>query len=81
VAEKPMWLYAFHAKNNVVLNYPSATQFEAIMVGCNKACNAVNLLQLASGHATNGYIWKMWQAKFFKIDDPQEQIDNGKTRC
>jgi hypothetical protein len=77
----PVWLHEFHANNNVVLDDPTTERFQAIMVGCNKAYDAVDLLRLGSHDASNRYNWKTWQAEFLKTEDPREQIDNGKTSC
>ncbi|KAL3924347.1 MAG: hypothetical protein SGILL_001099 [Bacillariaceae sp.] len=79
--DHPVWLHDFHANNNVVLDDPTSERFQAIMVGCNKAYDAVDLLRLASRDSTNRYDWEKWREEFLKTDDPREQIDDGKTSC
>ncbi|KAL3935961.1 MAG: hypothetical protein SGARI_002756, partial [Bacillariaceae sp.] len=79
--DHPTWLHEFHAEHNVVLDDPTAERFQAVMVGCNKAYDAVDLLRLASRDQTNRYNWKTGRTEFLKTDDPREQIDDGKTSC
>ncbi|KAG7341827.1 hypothetical protein IV203_006919 [Nitzschia inconspicua] len=77
----PVWLYDFHAHHNVVLDDDKAERFQAIMVGCNKAYDAVDLLRLATRDTTERYDREAWRAQFLKTDDPLDPIDDAVSSC
>lgn len=74
----PKWLHEFHANHDVVLEDETAERFQAVMVGCNKAHDAVNLLRVASRDRTNRYDWIAWRSEFLRTDDP---VDDATPDC
>jgi hypothetical protein len=52
--------------------------FTAIIVGCNKGYNAVNVLQLGSKNQQNKYDWRRWKTLFL---DTNEKVDDSSANC
>jgi hypothetical protein len=70
----PIWLYEFHAQNDVIEHDPSAEQFQGIWVGCNNAYDVIEMLQIVSRHQDR-YDWEAWKTEFIETDDNKKKVE------
>jgi Methyltransferase FkbM domain len=75
----PIWLHDFHARHNVIQTDDHAERFQAILVGCNKAYDAVDLLRLTTRDATHRYDRQAWRTEFVHSDEPVEKDETSST--
>jgi hypothetical protein len=74
----PVWLYEFHADNDVIAQDESAERFTAIYVGCNNAYDAMDMLQVAS-RDTKRYDRQTWRTQFLKTDNAKDVVEEKWT--
>ena len=72
----PHWFYDFIQNDS---NSNDDETFRAIIVGCNKGYEAIELLRIASPHSsdTNKYDWTAWQSEFRNLDGSSDKIDES----
>jgi len=76
----PHWFYDYiqQQKNVTEDNDDEDITFRAIIVGCNKGYEAIELLRIASPPSsdTNRYSWIDWKSEFHKVDG-SDKIDES----
>jgi hypothetical protein len=75
----PHWFYDFIQNDS---NINNDEIFRAIIVGCNKGYEAIELLRIASPPSsdTSEYDWTAWQSEFRNVDGSNDKIDESVRR-
>ena len=72
----PHWFYDFIQQDQQHENGDDST-FRAIIVGCNKGYEAVELLRIASLPSNDSkYDWKAWKKHFMNVDTPIDESED-----